>query len=116
MITANTDSRACDGGPTMCDRGETRRMLQELFRIPGTQIWIHGYGLMLVIGFLLAVQLAKALARRSRIDPEIFVNAGLIALVAGVVGARLSHVLENFGQYTDPHRSVRRRRPSRPPR
>ena len=61
-------------------------MLQELFRIPGTSISIHGYGLMLVIGFLLAVQLAKFLSRRANIDPEIFVNAGLIALITGVIG------------------------------
>jgi phosphatidylglycerol:prolipoprotein diacylglycerol transferase len=81
-------------------------MLQDLFRIPGTNIVIHGYGLMLVIGFLLAMELAKFLARRSKINPDIFVNIGLIALAAGVVGARLSHVLENIGQYTDPRRSV----------
>ena len=35
-------------------------MLQDLFRIPGTQIVIHGYGLMLVLGFLLAMELASA--------------------------------------------------------
>jgi phosphatidylglycerol:prolipoprotein diacylglycerol transferase len=81
-------------------------MLQDLFRIPGTHIIVHGYGLMLVIGFLLAVQLARYLARRSNIDPEVLTNAGLIALVAGVIGARLSHVLENWHQYTDPSRSA----------
>src|SRR5437588_6858675 len=80
-------------------------MLQDLFRIPGTRIIIHSYGLMMVIGFMLALQLAKFLARRSKLDPEIFVNVGLIALVTGVIGARLSHVLENFRQYTDPTRS-----------
>ena len=68
-------------------------MLQELFRIPFLNIPVYGYGLMMVIGFLLALQLAKFLARRSGFDPEIFVNCGLIALVAGVLGARLSHVL-----------------------
>src|SRR5687768_18590468 len=85
-------------------------MLQELFRIPlpgslpDLPIW--SFGLMMVIGLLAALQLAKYLARRAGLDPELFVNAGLIALVAGVIGARLSHVLENFGQYTDPERSV----------
>lgn len=81
-------------------------MLQDLFRIPGTDHYIHGYGLMLVIGFLLAMELGKFLARRSRIDPEIFVNAGLLAMVSGILGARLSHIFENIGQYTDSHRSV----------
>ncbi|WP_428937210.1 prolipoprotein diacylglyceryl transferase [Fontivita pretiosa] len=77
-----------------------------LFRLPVLNVPIYSYGLMMVIGFLAAIQLAKFLARRSGIDPEIFVNAGLIALIAGVVGARLSHVIENFHQYTDPSRSA----------
>jgi phosphatidylglycerol:prolipoprotein diacylglycerol transferase len=80
-------------------------MLQELFRIPGINLPIWSYGAMLVIGFLAALQLAKYLARRSGLDGEAFVNAGLLALVLGIIGARLSHVLENLGQYADPSRS-----------
>ena len=80
-------------------------MLQEIFRIPYFNIPIYGYGVMLVVGFLTAIQLAKFLARRAGLDPELFVNAGLLALVAGVAGARLSHVLENIGYYTNPNRS-----------
>src|SRR4051794_18527931 len=81
-------------------------MLQDLFRIPGLNIAIHGYGVMLVIGFLGAIQLAKFLARRNGLDPELFVNAGLLALITGVLGARLSHVIENIHSYTDPSRSI----------
>jgi phosphatidylglycerol:prolipoprotein diacylglycerol transferase len=75
-------------------------MLQELFRIPGLELPIYSYGLMMVIGFLSAIQVTKFLARRSGLDPELFVNAGLIALVTGIAGARLSHVIENIGVYT----------------
>jgi phosphatidylglycerol:prolipoprotein diacylglycerol transferase len=75
-------------------------MLQEVFRIGNFPI--YGYGLMLVIGFLAAVELAKFLAKRSKIDPEIFVNAALIALIAGVAGSRLSHVIENWSDYNRP--------------
>jgi phosphatidylglycerol:prolipoprotein diacylglycerol transferase len=60
---------------------------------------------MLVIGFLLALELAKFLARRVKLDPETFVNAGMIALIAGVVGARLSHVIENWHVYTNRSRT-----------
>jgi phosphatidylglycerol:prolipoprotein diacylglycerol transferase len=81
-------------------------MFQDLFRIPlpfklfgSNEIVIHGFGLMLVIGFLSAMWLAKFLARRSKIDPELFANAALLALFAGVIGARLSHVLENFSEF-----------------
>lgn len=79
-------------------------MHPELFRI--FNFPIYSYGLMLVIGFLLATELAKFLARRVGTNPEIYVNAGLIALVAGVIGARLSHVLENFSQYSLPQLSL----------
>ena len=80
-------------------------MHQILFRLPDFIPFvggapIYGYGVMLVIGFFAAMELAKYLARRSEIDPEVFANAALIALVAGVAGARLSHVLENLSDYT----------------
>ena len=81
-------------------------MMPELFRIPGLNTPLYSYGLMLVLGFYLALQLARFLARRSGIDPELFVTAGMIALISGLIGARLSHVLENLGQYTDPNRSA----------
>ena len=85
-------------------------MHQILFRLPdfipvmgGAPI--YAYGVMLVIGFFGGMELAKFLARRSAMDPELFANAAIIALVAGVVGARLSHVLENIGDYTRPELS-----------
>lgn len=92
-------------------------MWQTIFRIPipqflqslfgfGPTLPLYGYGLMMVIGFLLATELAKFLARRTGLNPEHFINAGLIALITGVIGARLSHVLENLRDYTDPSRSA----------
>lgn len=77
-------------------------MHRELFTIPGTGITIYSYGLLLVIGAVSAIWLTKILARRKGINPELFVNAGLLALVAGVLGARISHVLENWSIYTRP--------------
>lgn len=83
-------------------------MMRELFRIPfpGHPIPVWGYGLMLVVGFYLAMMLARALSRRSGIDPDVMVNAALVALVAGIVGARLSHILENLNEYTRPELSA----------
>lgn len=81
-------------------------MLKELFRIPGLDMPIFSYGLMLVIGVLCAIWLAMSLARRKGIDPELFLNAGLLALLAGVVGARLTHVLENLPEYTAPGKNL----------
>jgi phosphatidylglycerol:prolipoprotein diacylglycerol transferase len=61
---------------------------------------------MLVIGFLCAMQLAKYLARKSGLDGETFANACLLGLFTGVLGARLSHVLENLGDFTRSDRTV----------
>lgn len=72
----------------------------------GFDLPIYGYGLMLVIGFLAAAHLAKWLAKRSGLNGELFINAALLALVAGIVGARLSHVLENLPAYTRADRSM----------
>lgn len=76
-------------------------MRPELFHIPGIDFAINSYGVVLIVGFLLALEVAKFLARRVGHDPEVYVNAGIVALVAGVVGARLSHVIENWPQYSD---------------
>jgi len=75
-------------------------MLQELFRIPFFHIPIYGYGLMLVVGFLVATQLAMMLCRHSAIDPEVMMTAMLIMLATGVAGARISHILENIHEFT----------------
>lgn len=75
-------------------------MIQELFHLPVLGLPIYSYGLMMVIGFFAAMKLAQYLARRCGLDGEIFVNACLLALVTGVLGARLSHVIENIEQYT----------------
>jgi phosphatidylglycerol---prolipoprotein diacylglyceryl transferase len=77
-------------------------MLQELFRIPILNMPVYGYGVMLVLGFFCAVALMRFLAQRSGLDGEVFVNAALIALVTGIIGARLSHVLENLEDFTRP--------------
>lgn len=75
-------------------------MWRELFTIPGLNFTIYGYGLMLVLACLSGIALAKFLARRCGLDPELFVNIGIIALLTGVLGARVVHVLQDWKDYT----------------
>src|SRR5476651_288885 len=72
------------------------------FRIPFLNIPIYGYGIMMVCAFLATQWLSTRLAKSKGIDPEIFVNATLLALVSGVIGSRLSSVLENLSDYLRP--------------
>lgn len=81
-------------------------MYPELIRIPLIDWPIHGFGVMLVLGLLCAMELARWMARRADLNPDVFSNAALLALLTGVVGARLSHVLENLSVYTNPARSA----------
>ena len=71
-------------------------MLRELFRIPFTSLTVKGYGLMLVIGFLLAMHVIRRLSRNITPDPQMITNVSLYALVAGVIGARVFYVLHHF--------------------
>jgi phosphatidylglycerol:prolipoprotein diacylglycerol transferase len=81
-------------------------MYPTIFHLPVFHIPIYGYGLMMVFAFLGTQWLSSKLAATRGIDPEIFVNVALIALVAGVIGSRASHVLENLAYYTNPHLSA----------
>lgn len=55
---------------------------------------IHGYGLMMVLGFLLAILLAMWRARRCGEHPDAIANCGLLALIGGVVGARIAYLIQ----------------------
>jgi phosphatidylglycerol:prolipoprotein diacylglycerol transferase len=74
-------------------------MLRELFRIPFTSLTVKGYGLMLVIGFLLAMHVIRRLSRNITPDPQMITNVSLYSLVAGVVGARVFYILHHFDNF-----------------
>jgi phosphatidylglycerol---prolipoprotein diacylglyceryl transferase len=57
-------------------------------------------GLALLIGLWLALDVAERIGVRRGIDGNRTYNLGLTALVAGIIGARLSFVLMNLSLYT----------------
>jgi phosphatidylglycerol:prolipoprotein diacylglycerol transferase len=69
-------------------------MFPELFQIPFLNFTVHSYGLMLVLGLFCAMELAKFLARRSGLNPDHFATAAILALVFGLVGARIAYVIQ----------------------
>jgi len=67
-------------------------MFPILFRIPIPGIGpvtIHTYGVLLVVAFLVAIWVARRLARREGIDPDGVVDLGVYVILGGLVGAKL---------------------------
>jgi prolipoprotein diacylglyceryl transferase len=62
---------------------------------------IRYYGLAIAIGMLVAITIARRRYARLGGDPDLADVTGIVAVVAGVVGARVGHVITNFGTYVD---------------
>lgn len=62
-------------------------------------IAIYWYGILIVLGALLAAQLASSLSRRNGHDPEIAWNMLIVVLIAGVIGGRAYHVVSSWDYY-----------------
>lgn len=60
---------------------------------------VRSYGLLLAAAFLFGTWLALGEARRRGLDPDRVVNVILVALVAGVLGARLLYVIEHVQEF-----------------
>lgn len=61
---------------------------------------IYGYGLMLVCGFIFSILLAQWRARRMGENPVEISNCGILALIGGVVGARLAYVVKEWDSFS----------------
>lgn len=70
-----------------------------IFTIPFINKDVPGYGLMLMIAFLLAIWWAARRAARSKANPDVILNCGFVALVAGVVGCRAMYVWHYWDQF-----------------
>ncbi len=74
-------------------------MNPELFELPFFDVTVKSYGVMMVVGFLMAVLVVRIMARRVSQDPDHFTNVALYALIAGVVGSRAFYVIHNWSQF-----------------
>lgn len=68
-----------------------------LFRIGSFAI--YWYGILIVSGATLAAYITSRLSRRNGHDPEMAWNMLIVCLLAGVVGARLYHVIDEWAYY-----------------
>lgn len=72
-------------------------MQRVLFVIPiGNGLPIFGYGLFLMLGFVVALILACWRARKAELPRDSVIDIGLISIFAGVIGARLAYLLLDY--------------------
>jgi phosphatidylglycerol:prolipoprotein diacylglycerol transferase len=62
-------------------------------------IHVRSYGLMMAVAFLFGTWLALREARRRGLDEDRLVSVILVALVGGVLGARLLYVIEHIEEF-----------------
>ncbi len=60
---------------------------------------IYWYGVLIVVGSMLAAHIASKLSRANGHDPEIAWNLLLVVLITGVIGARLYHIASSWEYY-----------------
>jgi len=73
-------------------------ILVSIFVLPAigpSHLPIFGYGMMVLVGFLSGLWLARLRAKRIGLDPEVLSDMSFWLLLSGVAGARLAHL----GQY-----------------
>ncbi|HUU94900.1 MAG TPA: prolipoprotein diacylglyceryl transferase family protein [Phycisphaerae bacterium] len=74
-------------------------MMPIIFRIPFLGRDLPSYGLMMMIGFMVAIVWAARRAAKSKANPDVVLNCGFIALLAGVVGCRFMYVVHYWDQF-----------------
>jgi len=60
---------------------------------------IYGYGLMLVLGFLVSIAIAQWRARRLGENGEVVAHIGLLSVIGGILGARLAFVIQDWNKF-----------------
>ncbi|MGR3218827.1 MAG: prolipoprotein diacylglyceryl transferase [Candidatus Anammoxibacter sp.] len=74
-----------------------------LFKIPipftDRIIPVHSYGFMMAVGFFLTIYVARRLAKKEGIDPDVISDLGIYIICSGIIGARIFFVIQNIGAY-----------------
>jgi phosphatidylglycerol:prolipoprotein diacylglycerol transferase len=72
-------------------------MYPSLIKIDG--FTLHTYGVLLALGFLLAILLALKEARHTGFDPNLIMDLSFYLLIAALLGSRLFYVLGNLEEF-----------------
>jgi phosphatidylglycerol:prolipoprotein diacylglycerol transferase len=64
-------------------------------------IKVYSYGLMVALGFLLAVFLSERDAKKQNIPPNLIMDLSIIIILFGLLGARIFYAINNLQYYLD---------------
>ncbi|MBO4904155.1 MAG: prolipoprotein diacylglyceryl transferase [Lachnospiraceae bacterium] len=67
---------------------------------------VHGYGLMIGLGFLAAVYAGSLLAKRAKLSDQDFVSIAIYVLIIGFLGGKILHVIVEFRAFLEDPMSV----------
>src|SRR5262249_28519045 len=81
-------------------------MFPELFRIPGLDIPIATYGVLLAIGFIVALWLTANLAARDGLPKDRIYDLGLYILASSLIGAKVLMVITEWNDYNGEWRRI----------
>ncbi len=73
-------------------------MMRVLFRLPRLHVTFYSFGVMLALGVIAGVILARDRFRREGLDPERVYDLAIVTILAGLIGARLFYVAEYWGE------------------
>jgi phosphatidylglycerol:prolipoprotein diacylglycerol transferase len=73
-------------------------MMQVLFRVPGLNVPVHGFGVMVALAYALGLLTAVRRARREGLDTLVIQDLGAAGIIGGLAGARLFYVAEYWGE------------------
>lgn len=62
---------------------------------------IYTYGLFVALGLLVGLSLALKEAKRKGFDPQAFLDLAFYSVLAGIIGARIFYVVQNFSFYKE---------------
>lgn len=74
-------------------------MLPDLFVIPGLNLPVHTYGVLIILGFMGALYVAHLQAQRAGFGPNDVYDFGFWALLGGIIGARIVFILVDWRLY-----------------
>ncbi|GEM_PF-2595286 len=75
-------------------------MRRILFHVPGLDLPIYAYGVMLMVGFVLGMVVATKRAKKVGLEPGVINDLALWLIVCGVAGARIFYVVEYHEQFS----------------